>query len=155
MKKWLIALMFIWLLLIGIGAYFTEPKSLTGAVINSYITQGQSVDNLTDFLQQQSFIKSFPSKGIVLLKLYSFESGIRQWEESYIITKTSVTKGYTEKADIEVYLKSSYVSGLGTDFCGTIKNAMQNNDLGYKLKRNRVWLSLKYRGMYKYRNCLI
>jgi len=109
-------------------------------------------DNLPGFLQAQQLIKDMPDKGIFLLKIYNYNTGERQIEESYILTKGKVEKGTAEGADAIIYLDSKYVSYLG-DFCGAMKTAKAKGELGYETGMSEVGFMWKYRGMMKYKGC--
>ncbi|MFA5259560.1 MAG: hypothetical protein WC979_08410 [Candidatus Pacearchaeota archaeon] len=163
MKKiWIIAVIIIVLLSLG-GFWYIKhlnskelvlkelprtPQSNTGTYEPIVITK----ENLPDFFKVQGFVQDFPSDGVVLVKLYSFESGERVYEESYVIKKGSVEKGSVENADITIILSSKYVPELG-DFCGAVKKAKQNGDIGFETSMGKVALAWKYKGMTKYKDC--
>lgn len=111
-----------------------------------------SKDNLAEFLQQQQLILDIPEKGVILLKLYNFDSGERAWEGNYVLTKGKVEKGSVDNPDATLLIHSKYISQLG-DFCNAMKNAKQNGDLGFESELNEAVLLWKYRSLTKYKSC--
>ena len=88
--------------------------------------------------------------------MYNFDTGVRQWEKSYVITKGNVEEVNAQnldenKLDLEIIINSKYA--LSAEFCTAIKQARANNDFGYELKASKASLLWKYRGMMKYKNC--
>ncbi|MDO8517438.1 MAG: hypothetical protein Q7S33_04930 [Nanoarchaeota archaeon] len=84
-----------------------------------------------------------------------FNSGQRQWEKTYAITKGSVKEGNVENPDITILLSSKYLNELTTsNFCSIIKKAKANNDLGIETSLSTPSLLWKFKSMTKYRDCL-
>jgi len=108
-------------------------------------------DNLAGFLQTQQLIKDIPDKGVFILKLYNFDTGTRQIENSYILKRGKVEIGDGE-GDATIYLHSKYVSQLG-DFCAAMRSAKQNGDLGYDTKMSEISFMWKYKSLLKYKSC--
>ena len=44
-------------------------------------------ENFPVYLENQKIIKELPKDAVISLKLYNFDSGERQWEESYVYKK--------------------------------------------------------------------
>lgn len=127
----------------------TTPQANTGTNVPVVVI---TKENLPDFFESQGFVKDLPSDGVVLVKLYSFETGERVYEESYVIRKGSVEKGTVDNADMTILLSSKYVSQLG-DFCQAVKNAKQNGDIGFETSMGKVALAWKYKSMTQYKDC--
>jgi len=133
----------------------TSNSSSSGVVISS--SKAQVVinqDNLPDFLKTQNIVKDLPSNAVIMLKLYNYDTGERQWESSYVIKKGSVTKGSVEEPDITLILASKYVPKL-SNFCGTIQTAKKNNDFGVETTMSQTALLWKYKSVMKYKDCLM
>ena len=101
-------------------------------------------------------IQELPKDALISLRLYNFDTGVRQWEKSYVITKGNVEEVNAQnldenKLDLEIIINSKYA--LSAEFCTAIKQARANNDFGYELKASKASLLWKYRGMMKYNNC--
>ncbi|MEM0465929.1 MAG: hypothetical protein QXW97_04495 [Candidatus Pacearchaeota archaeon] len=132
---------------------FLMPRIIYPNVSGNVIYSGGEVnkENFASYLEQQQIIKDLPKNGLINLKLYKNENGQKIFEESFIITKGRVVKGESNKPDAIIYLNSNYIKD--NDFCSTIKSALENNDLEYELKKSEFFLTLKYSGMLKYKNC--
>ena len=187
-RKLLISLVLI-LILAGSSYALFQNKDLnvTGSVVNN---EGQGVkkyvskpviinkDNFQSYLTRQGIIKDLPDNAKILLKFYNFNGGVREWEDSYLITKgkielaTSLDEGddfctqkedvcgspegvdvTVEDIDIEIILSSDYIPKLG-NFCSAIKEANKNGDLGFEYKGSKTKLLWKFRGMNEYKDCL-
>lgn len=109
-------------------------------------------ENLPNFLASQQMVNDLPDNSLILLRLYNFDNGNRNWEESYIIKKGKVEKGYIENPDITIVLSSKYINDLG-NFCQTLKLAKANGDISYDTKMSQLSLMWKYSKMLKYRGC--
>lgn len=164
-KKWKIFFVILFVVLLMVGFFYIKNMNSKEIVLKQDYTVPQSgnsgnyeqviitKDNLPSFLQGQGFVQDLPSDGVVLVKLYSFDSnGERVWEESYVIKKASVEKGSVDKPDVTIMLSSKYVSDLG-DFCSAVQKAKQNGDIGFESSLSTVALGWKYKGMTKYKSC--
>jgi len=110
-------------------------------------------DNFYQFISGNELIKNLPKDASLNLKLYNFNSGERQWEKTYSISKDKIIEGYDEKADADIILNSDYAISLANDFCGTLKKANKAGDLGLELKKGEAGLLWKYKSMMKYKSC--
>ena len=110
--------------------------------------------NFAQFLQSQQFVKDIPSSTTIFLKLYSMNNGQQQWEETYVIKKSSVKSGTTDSADVIISVDSKYLSQLGADICKTIKTARNNGEMKIETKLTTAQLLWKFKSMLKYRDCL-
>jgi len=163
-------------LAIGLCIYFyPEIKSLTGNMIfktpaktttpapsSSVQSPSKSTTPLApitpvtfpSYAQSQPIIKDVPEGAQVLLKLYNFNTGERQWEKSYIVKKGNVTEGTLSNPEITLILNSAYLADLNKiGFCATVKKANTNGDLGMEFSVSEVTLAWKYRALMKYKEC--
>ncbi len=131
-------------------AIFLNPKKVSVPVNTIMISLNK--DTFPLIVQSQGLIQGLPKSAVISLKLYNFDSGQRQIEESYVITKGSVKKGEAVNPDISVQIHSKYISEAG-DICSAIKKANANGDLGYEFGISKTSLLLKYGGMIKYKGC--
>ena len=107
------------------------------------------------YAQSQQIIKDVPEGAEVLLKLYTFKSGEKQWETSYIIKKGNVTQGTLSNPEITLILDLKYLADLNKiGFCATMKKANANGELGIQTDPIKaVALTWKYRALMKYKEC--
>ena len=109
-------------------------------------------ENFPAYLQNSQLVKDLPKDAAISLKLYNFDAGERQWEESYIIEKSKVQEGLAQNPDLEIWLHSKYIP-QASNFCSAAKKAKSNGDIAFELKLSKVKFLWKYRGMMKYKEC--
>ena len=157
-KKYaLIAVCILILALVGIYIFSEISGKVTG-IFNKKSGSGGTVvqltmDNFHLFLQQQQVVKDLPSDSVISLKLYSFDSGERVWEKSYILNKGSVKEGNAENPEISIIIASKYIYDAARDLCSAVNKAKANGD--FRADNNMATGSFlwKYKGMIKYRSC--
>lgn len=159
-KKNVVVLVIILIAILGIGIYYYNLKITGGSIYaNSQKAAGgvQQVlltkDNFNLFLEQQQVVRDLPSNAKISLRLYNFNSGSREWEKSYIITKGKAIEGLSSDVDLEIILSSRYIFEVAKDLCSGVKKAKENNDMGFNLKISTASFLWKYKGMLKYRSC--
>ena len=157
-KIFLIFGLFIVAVLIYYAAISTILSISGKAVINSGAGKQVAVtkENLYLYIESQKMIQDLPKDALISLRLYNLDSGVGQWEKSYLITKGNVEEVNAQdlarkKLDAEVVINSKYV--LSAEFCTAIKQAIATNDFRYELKVSRIYLLWKYRGVLKYQSC--
>jgi hypothetical protein len=102
-------------------------------------------------------VQDLPKDAEILLRFYNFNTGERQWEKSYVITKGELKEGWTDSPDITVVISSKYLNGGGfTDqnFCSVVKKAQADGNLGFETHISDLAILWKYSGMKKYLSCL-
>lgn len=149
------------ILLIVLLGYFSNPVSILGKAIDSGkgSASGNAVqvqltrENFNLFLQQQKVVSDLPKSAVISLRLYNFNSGERQWEKSYIITKGKVIEGNAENPDLDIILSSKYIYEIAKDMCAGVNLAKKNGDIGFDLKISEAGFLWKYKSMFGYRSC--
>ena len=143
-------------LIMGGGFTGNSIKSFFGLKKETTNTNAQSIavtkDNLAWFLTNINLVRELPKDAEIEFTLYNFNTGVRQWEESYVIKKAQVYPGKAEDPDVVVLLSSKYVTSLG-NFCNTIINAKNNGDFSFEIKKSKASLLWKYKGMMEYKSC--
>lgn len=156
MKKIFIFGIIILLAIVIIGFYI-YPKISGNAVANMQagvtVLQRVTNDNLPAYLEATEFVKALPKDAVIGLKLYNFNTGNRQLEDSYVIKKNEVEKGIADKPDLIISIHSKYLSQLSSGFCQTVSKANSNGDLGIELGISKTSFLWKYRWMNKYKSC--
>ena len=140
-------------------AIISTISSISGKAVGSLGTGNQvtlTKENLYLYIESQKMIQDLPKEAFILLRLYNFDTGVRQWEKSYLITKGNVEEINVQdidesKLDMEIIINSKYA--LSAEFCTAIKQARANNEFGYELKASKTTLLWKYKGMMKYADC--
>ena len=155
--RWKIVLVVFIVLVLGLGGYIFYRSYLT--LPDSQGAVGPPVnityENIEDLLSRSSLVGDLPEEGILLLRFYNFDSGVREWEKSYILRKNNVKEGFLENADIIFLLDSRYLDYLTThNFCSVITAAKENGDLGTETTLSTTKLLWKYKSMTKYKDCL-
>ena len=113
-----------------------------------------SYGELPSVMSQNQMVQDLPKDGNVLLQFYNFNSGKRQIEKSFSITKGSVVQGAQGSSDVKLLLHSKYLPKMNNDnYCSVIKEANRNRDLGFSSTLSSFKLGWKYKGMMKYMGC--
>jgi hypothetical protein len=140
-------------------AIISTISPISGNVISASKINRQIVvtkENLHLYIENQKIIQELPKDALISLRLYNFDTGVRQWEKAYVITKGNVEEANAQnldenKLDADIIISSKHV--LSAEFCTAIKQARANNDFGYELKASKASLLWKYRGLIKYKDC--
>ena len=110
---------------------------------------------LEEILPQNEIIQKRPDSSRILLRFYNFDTGVREWEKSYILTRGSAERGYAEDVDMVLIMHSKYLSRLtASNFCNIIKSAKANGDFGSELKLSKTKLLWRYKSIMGYKDCL-
>jgi len=130
------------------------PASSTTKSTSKSITAPITQATFPSYAQSQPIINDIPDGTEILLKLYNFNTGERQWDVSYIVKKGSVIEGTLDNPELTLTLSSKYLADLNQiGFCATVKKANANGDLGMEFGVSELTLAWKYRAMMKYKEC--
>jgi uncharacterized protein YpmS len=110
-------------------------------------------ETLPLYLESHPLTSELPDDGEIELQLYSFSSGKRVWEESYVLTKDRVYEGRAKNPDVIIFLDAKYVDDLG-NICGALTEAREHNDIAIEIKQSTPALLWKYRTLVAYKDCL-
>ena len=163
MKKYLL---FFGIIVIVLGVFFgffyessdDIPISVGNKVYSGNVVSNPATDityeNLAGFLSRNAVIKDLPEDSSVLLKFYNFDSGSREWEKSFVLTKGNVEEGSVDIPDLTIYLHSKYLDGWNSrNFCNIMSEANRNGDLGYETSLSSVKFAWKFKSMNKHKSC--
>lgn len=132
----------------------TSGENKPSSVQKQTASSGTSKIDIVSYLESNELIKKLPDDAVILLRFYNFNTGEREWENSYILKRSSVVEGLVDNADITLVMKSKYLSDLATkDFCTVIKTAKANDDLGVWTDELTVSLLWKFRSVLSYKEC--
>lgn len=132
------------------GSRSPAVVSLSGSNNDMYYS------NLANLLSQTPMVQDLPNGESILLRFYNFNSGNREFEKSYILTKGSAKEGFLDYPEITIVVHSKYVPELGNDnLCETIKRADSNNDVGIYTDLSTTKLVMKFSSMMKYKDCIL
>lgn len=171
MNKRKLLIVFAIVALIAINVLHFAPKLNTNAIsqnpgnqnyqgasgTSSYLQSSSptpiTYSNLAYVLSRNSMIQALPESSVILLKFYNFNSGERQWEKSYILTKGSVREG-TANADLIILLHSKYLAELSeNNLCNIIQKAKANGDFGTEMQLSTASFMWRYKSMMGYKSC--
>ena len=156
-KKWLIVLGIVVVIVI---AFIVIPKlgnsgpsgSGGGEQIEIVPLSQEQISILSQNVLSSEFIGDLPSKGIVGLQFYSFESGERIWHSGFLIGKDGFLSSGTP--DLVLIMHAKYISELNQkDLCEVVQSAKANGDMWVESEKSNAKLLLKYSGMLKHRDC--
>ncbi|RLG12448.1 hypothetical protein DRN73_02575 [Candidatus Pacearchaeota archaeon] len=165
-KLYSILLIIIIIILIGVVIYthYEKPKTLNSNNKHSYVPSQPIVyepateedfKKFEEILPNNEIIQKLPENAKILIKFYNFDSGEREWDYSYLLTKGKVEKSSDENVDIILIISSMYLSKFNeNNFCFIIKDAKRNGDFGSQLKISKIKLLWKYKSVMSYKDCL-
>ena len=110
-------------------------------------------DNLDDFLKGL-IANKLPDNFVAVFRTYNFNSGEREWERSFTLTKDSVVEGFPDKYDLLIIMSSKYLDGLNTaNFCGKVQTAKASGDFGIEYSVNEIELAWKLKSLSDLKSC--
>ncbi len=152
MKKWaiivLIGVLVLVLIFVGAFLYNNSTKEKIEEKKGSEIVGPQikvTESNLATYLSSLTIVDDLPENAEISLKTTQNE---------YVIRKGSVVEGKAKNPDALVEIPSSYIPRMSDGFCKTIQEAINNGDVKMELYISKFSAGWKYKGMYKYRECL-
>ena len=109
--------------------------------------------NMKTELAKNKVVKDLPKDSKIVLKFYNFNSGSREIEKTYTLTKGSVSEG-GDSGDIILSLHSKYLKGLtNSNFCSVIQKANKNGDLGFETELSKASLAWKFKSVLEHKGC--
>jgi len=143
-SKWvtfgvLVALILLLGAVLFIDSSNTRLNEATGLVV--------SVESFPSYLETHPVMKLLPNDASVEVVIGS---------NIYEINGRSVSlTGSAVDGDVSVYLPDGYVTRIGElGLCSAIKEANKNGELNVETHSSKLKLILKYRKLFKYRDCL-
>ncbi len=136
----------------------TQPKeqgktTLSQQPIQDQI-QGKDYTIFINSILESDFLEDLPEDAKISIQFYNFDSGQRELEKIFALSKNSV-KESAQSSDIKILMHSKYIPNFSEkDICQIIKEAGQNNDIGFETDMPQSSLIWKYRSMIKYKDCL-
>jgi hypothetical protein len=111
---------------------------------------------LPGVLTQSPMVQDVPKGETILLRFYNFNTGVREFEKSYLLTKANAKEGYLDDPEITIVVHSKYVPEINSNnLCETITKAGSNNDVGIYTDLGTTKLVLKFKSMMEYKDCLM
>jgi hypothetical protein len=148
---------------VGYGLLNAKEKDDIPISPNSRIPTGHSVapvyrdvgyHNLEEFLSSKDFVQDVPNDFTIMLRLYNFNSGNREWEKDFIITRGDVREGYSYDPDLTVNIHSKYLDEMNVNnFCSIMRKAKKNGDFDFHYTMGDASMAWKLKGMLKYKDC--
>ena len=113
-------------------------------------------ENFGNFLASINLVHELPDGGVILLSLYNFDTGERQFTKKYLLEKgkVSLVNSGAGGVDLEINIHSKYVSIIGQKgFCYGVQSAKNNGDVSFENKIGSTGFLWKYKFMMKYKGC--
>jgi len=125
----------------GKAYHYTKPVQIT-------------YENLPAFLSKNNIINDLPEDVTILLRFYNFNSGEREYERTFIITRGNVKEGNLDDPDLYLDIHSKYLNEWNSaNFCNIMTKANNNGDLGFTSKLSTTKLLWKFKSLTKYKSC--
>ena len=133
----------------------SSSSKASSQVVDSSPSFPINYSNFEPVMSTNPLIKEIPHDSPVLLKFYNFNSGVRVWENSYVLSNEGVVGGSLDDPKLIITLDSKYLSVLNNqNFCSVITAANRNSDLGIESSVSKTSLAWTYKSLVKYRSCL-
>jgi hypothetical protein len=105
-------------------------------------------------LPKNQMIQDLPEGKSLYLQTFSFSSGTRVWEKSFIVGKSTMKEGKLDNAEVTLTIHSKYVNQItSSNLCDILRTANKNKDLGFESSLDYVSLAWKYSSLMKYKSC--
>jgi hypothetical protein len=134
-----------------------NPPSIKDNSPSIITASEKDYQRLEDILPQNEIIQKLPENAKIKLSFYNFNTGERQWERTYILTKGDAVQGDASLSDVDIALimHSRNLPLLkGDNFCEVINAAQRNRDFAMETERSTVSLAWQYKSVIGYRDCL-
>ncbi len=158
MRFWNYLLIILWVVALGLViSSFWSPTEEVSTNSSKVVTPTISINytNLEKELAKSSIVRAIPAEKQILLKFYSFNSSVRVWEKTYLLSAGKIILTNLSEADIVLTLDSKYLAKLtNKNFCDIIKDANTHGDLGFETDSSMVKVAWDFRSMKQYKNCL-
>ncbi len=139
--------------IIAVAIYIFYPQETKISVTPSP-TINVSYDNFASVISESSIVKDLPKDSKILLNFYSFDSGERKIEKSFVLKSSGIEETSESTSEIIIWLSSKYISGLtNKNLCSTFKQANQAGELGIETNLSSVALAWKFKSMTEYKDC--
>ena len=111
-------------------------------------------DLLMENMPKNPMIQDLPSGKTLYFRTFSFSSGQRVWENSFIVEKGTMKEGTMDNPEVTITLHSKYVNYISSsNLCSVLGTANKNKDLGFDSSLGYVSLAWQYSSLMKYKNC--
>ncbi len=136
---------------IALGIYFILNSGANANVTNESAEEEKvqslkvTEDNLASYLSFNEIVQDLP---------LSAEISLKTTYKEYIVRKGFVREGKAENPDISIKIPSKYIPKISEGFCKTISEANNMGDLEIDIHMSSVGVAWKYKGLYKYKDCL-
>jgi len=119
------------------------------------VAEAKDYENFEAIIKNNQMIQDLPDDAVLTLSFYSFNTGEREWERNYILTKGNVEEGTAEEADIKLIMASKYLTILKTNnLCGVIQLSQNKGDFASETELSSFSLAWKFKSMKEYKDCL-
>lgn len=117
----------------------------------------EDYQRLEDILPQNEIIQKLPEDAKIKLSFFNFNSGYREWERTYILTRGNAVQGEASlsEVDMSLIMHSRNLPLLkGDNFCEVINSAQRNGDFAMETERSTLSLGWQYKSIIGYKDCL-
>ena len=115
----------------------------------------EDYERFETIMPKTGLVQDIPEKGKIQISFFNFNSGYREWERDYILTRGNVVQGTAGDIDIKLILHSRNLPKLNeNNVCEVFQNAKKQGDFGSELIISKMSFTWKYKGMMGYKSCL-
>jgi len=117
----------------------------------------EDYQRLEQILPQNEVIQALPENAKISISFFNFNTGYREWERDYLLTKAKAVQidSIPEDVDMKLIMHSRNVPLLKQgNLCEVIAIAKANGDFATETMISKTKLLWKYKSMMSYKECL-
>jgi len=138
----------------------TTPSTSSKTLSSTTSTSKQTTPSAPDYaklmtnLPKNQMIQDLPEGKSLYLRVFSFSSGNRVWDKSFIVGKGTMKEGTLDSPEVTINIHSKYVNSISSsNLCDVMGNARKSGDLGFESSLDYMSLAWKYSSLMKYKSC--
>jgi len=126
----------------------SAPKQIITASLEDY-------DRFEQIMPKTDLVQALPEGVEIQMSFFNFNTGYRQWERDYILSKGSVKQGIPSNPDMKLILHSRNLPNLRqNNVCEIFQKAKKQGDFGSELLISKAKFAWRYKSMMGYKSCL-
>lgn len=112
-------------------------------------------DRFEEIMPQTDLVQALPEGVEIQMSFFNFNTGYREWERDYILSKGNVREGIPSNPDMKLILHSRNLPKLQAhNVCQIFQQAKKQGDFGSELLISKAKFGWRYKSMMSYKSCL-
>jgi hypothetical protein len=134
----------------------SAPRTYTPPAPQPVITASpEDYERFEQIMPQTDLVNALPEGVEIQMSFFNFNSGSREWERDYILSKGNVREGISSNPDMKLILHSRNLPKLqANNVCQIFQQAKAQGDFGSELLISKAKFTWRYKSMMSYKSCL-